>query len=68
MGTLWGFFGELARFINRFVSQISVYPGTKKGDKSLISLDLSPFIACTKNVSWCPEPESNRHALTGGRF
>lgn len=68
MGTLWGFFGELVQFINRFVSQLLAHDGTKKGDKPLILLDLSPFIVYCKNVSECPEPESNRHALTGGRF
>lgn len=57
MGTLWGFFGELVQFINRFVSQLLTPDEKKKGDKSLILLDLSPFIAYFKNVYECPEPE-----------
>lgn len=44
MGTLWGFFGELVQFINRFVLQLLALDEKKKGDKSLILLDLSPFI------------------------
>ena len=38
-----GIFEELVRFINRIVSQLRTHSRTKKGDKPMILVDLSPY-------------------------
>ena len=50
------------RVRRRFFAEQNQFCGTDRDDKD------SDHYLCDVYVRWCPEPESNRHALTGGRF